>query len=84
MNSKSQVQTTRRLMNKNSRLIQQDIQRATIMNSMPNGSDPAVMDAIERGNAVVFIDLAMGANDDQAVPLGRIKLELFVKDVRVS
>lgn len=43
------------------------------------GPDPAVMDAIQnRGNAVVFFDIAMG---DEEVPLGRIKLELFVQDV---
>lgn len=51
------------------------------------GPDPAVMEAIERGNAVVFFDVALGgadnANDDDmnaATPLGRIKLEIFVKD----
>ena len=46
------------------------------------GPDPAVMEAIERGNAVVFLDVAVGANDDVATqqPLGRIKLELFMKD----
>ena len=47
-------------------------------------ADPAVMDAINRGNAVVFFDVAMGgsADDDKSpgTPLGRIKLELFVKD----
>jgi hypothetical protein len=47
----------------------------------PTGPDPSVMEAIARGNAVVFFDIAMGTAD-QAVPLGRIKLELFVKDVR--
>jgi hypothetical protein len=52
-----------------------------VMNQDPlSGPDPAVMEALERGNAVVFLDLAMGAAD-QSVPLGRIKLELFVKDV---
>jgi hypothetical protein len=48
---------------------------------LSSGPDPAVMEAIERGNAVVFMDVALGEGDD-AVPLGRIKLELFVKDVR--
>jgi hypothetical protein len=46
-----------------------------------SGPDPAVMEAIERGNSVVFLDIALGEGDS-AVPLGRIKLELFVKDVR--
>ena len=47
------------------------------------GPDPAVMEAIERGNAVVFLDVALG--DTAGAPLlGRIKLELFVKDVRVK
>ncbi|GAX14667.1 peptidyl-prolyl isomerase H [Fistulifera solaris] len=41
-----------------------------------SGPDPAVLDAIQnRGNAVVFLDVAM-----EDVPLGRIKLELFVQD----
>ena len=44
------------------------------------GPDPAVMEVIERGNAVVFFDVALGEGED-AVPLGRIKLELFVNDV---
>jgi hypothetical protein len=48
---------------------------------LSSGPDPAVMEAIERGNSVVFLDVALGEGDD-AVPLGRIKLELFVKDVR--
>jgi hypothetical protein len=43
-----------------------------------SGPDPAVLDAIQnRGNGVVFLDVAM-----EDVPLGRIKLELFVEDVR--
>jgi hypothetical protein len=46
-----------------------------------SGPDPAVMEAVGRGNAVVFLDVALG-DGDSAVPLGRIKLELFVKDVR--
>jgi hypothetical protein len=45
------------------------------------GPDPAVMDAIERGNAVVFFDICLGEGEN-AAELGRIKLELFVKDVR--
>jgi len=48
------------------------------------GADPAVMEAIEqRGSAVVFLDVALGDGDD-AIALGRIKLELFVKDVSDS
>ena len=43
-------------------------------------ADPEVMAAIERGNAVVFFDIAFGEGDG-AADLGRIKLELFVKDV---
>jgi peptidyl-prolyl isomerase H (cyclophilin H) len=39
----------------------------------PAGPDPAVMDALERGSAVVFLDVGVSGN-----PLGRIKLELFV------
>jgi hypothetical protein len=45
-----------------------------------DGPDPAVMAAIERGNAVVFFDVALGEGQ-QTTPLGRIKLELFVRDV---
>ena len=45
------------------------------------GADPAVMAAIERGNAVAFLDVALGEGEN-AASLGRIKLELFVKDVR--
>lgn len=47
---------------------------------MVGGPDPEVMAAIERGNAVVFMDVALGEGNN-AVELGRIKLELFVKDV---
>jgi peptidyl-prolyl isomerase H (cyclophilin H) len=43
------------------------------------GPDPAVMEAIERGNAVVFFDVALGEGTNAPV-LGRIKLELFVQD----
>ena len=46
------------------------------------GPDPAVMEAIERGNAVVFFDVALGEGPAAPV-LGRIKLELFVKDVGI-
>lgn len=46
------------------------------------GPDPAVMAAIERGNAVVFLDIALGEGENMS-PLGRIKLELFVNDVRI-
>lgn len=49
-----------------------------------NGPDPAVLDAIHnRGNAVVFFDVAMGEKE-AAVPLGRIKFELFIQDVRYA
>jgi hypothetical protein len=45
------------------------------------GPDPEVTAAIEeRGNTVVFFDVTLG-NDANAAELGRIKLELFVKDV---
>jgi len=50
------------------------------------GADPAVMDAINRGNRVVFFDIALGGGgdndnaDDEGKPLGRIKMELFVND----
>ena len=51
------------------------------MSNLVTGPDPAVMEAIEqRGNAVVFLDVAVGADDENCTPLGRIKLELFVKD----
>jgi hypothetical protein len=44
------------------------------------GPDPAVMGAIERGNAVVFLDISLGEGEN-ASELGRVKLELFVNDV---
>lgn len=47
------------------------------------GPVPAVMEAIGRGSAVVFFDVALGEGEN-AAELGRIKLELFVKDVRVG
>ena len=43
-----------------------------------SGPDPQVMAAIERGNAVCFLDVGLG----DGPLLGRIKLEVFVKDVR--
>ena len=52
----------------------------------PNvGPDPAVMEVINRGNRVVFFDIALGgesedADGDEGKPLGRIKLELFFND----
>ena len=54
------------------------------MSNNITGPDPAVMDAINRGNKVVFFDIAMGDDSqdkDNSVALGRIKLELFVQDV---
>jgi hypothetical protein len=53
----------------------------TATTASTSGPDPAVMSAIERGNAVVFFDVVLGEGD-HAAELGRIKLELFVKDVR--
>lgn len=49
--------------------------------SLQQGPDPAVMEAINRGNAVVFLDVVLGGGKSGGNPLGRIKLELFVKDV---
>lgn len=46
----------------------------------PIGPDPAVKEAIDRGHAVVFLDVALGEGDNMAM-LGRIQLELFIKDV---
>lgn len=45
--------------------------------------NPFVTEAINRGNEVVFFDVVMGGDDKGGVgsELGRIKLELFVKDV---
>ena len=53
------------------------------------GPDSAVAEATERGNSVVFFDVSLGGGggDDESgagyggSSLGRIKLELFVKDV---
>ncbi|MGK3751648.1 MAG: peptidyl-prolyl isomerase H (cyclophilin H) [Bacillariaceae sp.] len=50
------------------------------------GPDPAVLAAIERGNVVVFFDIALGesggasTNNANSAELGRIKMELFTKD----
>ena len=44
------------------------------------GPDPEVMEAINKGNSVVFLDVGLGEGDNAAF-LGRIKLELFVRDV---
>ena len=56
---------------------------STSAGMMIGGPDPEVMAAIERGNAVVFMDVVLG-EDSNFVELGRIKLELFVKDVSVE
>lgn len=52
-----------------------------------SGPDPAVMDAINRGNKVVFFDVALGGgtiapdgSSEEGKPLGRIVMELFVND----
>jgi hypothetical protein len=50
--------------------------------SATTNCDPSVMEAIDRGNAVVFLDIMIGEGT-QAVELGRIKLELFVNDVSI-
>jgi hypothetical protein len=47
------------------------------------GPDPDVMAAIDRGNVVVFFDVAVGDGTTSS-ELGRIKMELFVKDVSTS
>jgi hypothetical protein len=47
------------------------------------GPDPEVMAAIDRGNNVVFFDMALG-DGESAADLGRIKMELFVNDVSLS
>ncbi|OEU16640.1 cyclophilin type peptidyl-prolyl cis-trans isomerase [Fragilariopsis cylindrus CCMP1102] len=51
------------------------------------GPDPAVLAAIEKGNVVVFFDIALGesgggasTNNANSAELGRIKMELFTKD----
>lgn len=52
----------------------------TTVESATSGPDPAVMEAVERGNQVVFFDMAMGDEDTASAPLGRIKMELYSKD----
>ena len=54
---------------------------------MQSGPDTAVLEAISRGNRVVFFDIALGGGgtddadgEQEGKPLGRIKLELFAKD----
>ncbi|KAG7352603.1 peptidyl-prolyl cis-trans isomerase [Nitzschia inconspicua] len=44
-----------------------------------DGPDPNVMAAIDRGNCVVFFDVVAGEGKNSS-DLGRIKMELFVKD----
>jgi hypothetical protein len=44
------------------------------------GPDPGVIEAVRKGNSVVFLDISLGDGDNAAL-LGRIKLELFTKDV---
>jgi peptidyl-prolyl isomerase H (cyclophilin H) len=46
---------------------------------MPGGPDPLVLEAIERGHTVVFLDVAMG-HEGEETSLGRIRLELFSDD----
>merc|ERR1740139_553341 len=48
----------------------------------PRGPDPEVASAIQRGNVVVFLDIVLGADDkgNGGNELGRIKIELFVKE----
>eukprot|EP00980_Cylindrotheca_fusiformis_P015859 scaffold4637_cov128-Cylindrotheca_fusiformis.AAC.30 len=48
-----------------------------------SGADPEVLAAIDRGNAVAFLDIGLGDGSNVA-ELGRIKLELFVRDVSGS
>jgi cyclophilin family peptidyl-prolyl cis-trans isomerase len=50
---------------------------------MAVGPDPNVMAAIERGNPVVFFEIALGGGDTaggSSSDLGRIKMELFAGD----
>jgi hypothetical protein len=47
---------------------------------MIGGPDPEVMQAINKGNAVVFLDVSLGEGSNASY-LGRIKLELFIRDV---
>jgi len=46
---------------------------------MNSAADPSVMEAIDRGHCVVFLDVALGEGA-QVAEVGRIKLELFVND----
>lgn len=46
---------------------------------MIGGPDPEVMQAINKGNAVVFLDVSLGEGSNASY-LGRIKLELFIRD----
>ena len=56
--------------------------QTTTTATMP-GPDHAVTEAIERGNKVVFFDVVLGADSKSSTgDLGRIKLELFVKEAR--
>ena len=50
--------------------------------SKSNGSpDALVIDAINRGNVVCFFDISIGDAKTSGSDLGRIKFELFAKDV---
>lgn len=61
----------------------QQILSATTAAAMVLGPDPAVAAAIERGNKVVFFDVVLGDSKSATTgDLGRIKLELFVNEVR--
>lgn len=77
------------LVSTTSQLIRVDSAPSASMMQNSIGPDPAIMEAINRGNKVVFFDVALGGGgggtDDAAAdgggkPLGRIKLELFVND----
>ena len=58
--------------------------QTTTTATMP-GPDHAVTEAIERGNKVVFFDVVLGADSKSSTgDLGRIKLELFVKEARFN
>jgi hypothetical protein len=64
-----------------------DIQQflsSTPVASISLGPDLAVAAAIERGNKVVFFDVVLGDSKSASTgDLGRIKLELFVNEVRL-
>ena len=54
---------------------------ATATQTTVQGPDPAVMDAVNKGNTVVFFDVVLGGDDQtDGKALGRIKLELYSKD----